>query len=279
MAQLKVGIIDDGYPGDTPTMDFDSINRSLQIDDWDGEEGLRVLNNKLTEQSIRWKKRISFSAFKHPEFFFNRNDLNYRFLIYDWEYKLNQFDRSSDDYLAEIFDQTAADVMIYSAWDKFDHISEMLSSTRFNNHRDRFKIYSKTEIDDNTQMINHIETVFKQGEHVKWEDHDIIIKPSHYLIDSDDFWKIKSLLGDEMLINYLTKISNEFTETSIEKLFADSKRSYFIDAGKNILSSSKSELLQSGYGELIQLTPLDALKMFGVDKLEEAKERGYTEII
>ena len=87
-----------------------------------------------------------------------------------------------------------------------------------------------------------------------------------------------SILGTQPIKDFIQHESNVLDEGAIFDLFKKSDKKYFIDSGKNILSSSNSSFLKSGYGELLSISSAEAVNIFGIDKVEEAIERGYTEI-
>jgi hypothetical protein len=279
MTTINVGIIDDGYPvlGDK-RLSLETIEKlTTSEENWGQEESLRELSISLSSESRKWKRRIQFEAFNHPQTFKEEVKNNHDFLIYDWEYK--PVAASTDDFY-DILQSTTSKIFIYSAYDKIDKIPILLGEEKFQQfqQQNRFEIKSKGSDEDTEDIIKSIMDKFNNGEDVIWENIKINIKPSRYLIDSDDFWKIKSIVGVEYLFNYVKHKNNTFDEESIEKLFDEYKDLFYIDSNKNILSSFETDLLKAGFGKLQQLTAIEALQAFGIDKLEEAKEKGYTEI-
>ena len=84
MGQVKVGIIDDGYPVmDENRFSIERINALIQNENWGSEESLRDLNIRLTSESLISKKRIRLEGFNHPETYINSNEFDSDFLIYD----------------------------------------------------------------------------------------------------------------------------------------------------------------------------------------------------
>jgi hypothetical protein len=278
MATIKVGIIDDGYPVlDEKFLTTERIEElTTSAEDWGQEESLRELSIKLTGKSRIWKKRIQFSGFNHPQTFKENNDFSSDFLIYDWEYK--PVSASTEDFF-DILNETSSKIFIYSAYDKIDRIPELLVDDKFAKFRaeNRYEIKSKGNDDDTDAIIGAIMKKFEDGEDVIWEGLPIRIIPSRHLIDQEDFWKIKSVVGTETLLGFAQEVKL-FNEQSIEELFSKLPDTYFIDTKKNILSSAETELLSMGFGKLQKITALEALKAFTMDKLEEAKEKGYAEI-
>lgn len=278
MATVRVGIIDDGYPvmGEKNL----SIERIEQLttpeNDWGQEESLRELSIQLSSKSRIWKRKIEFQAFNHPQTFKEEQNFSSDFLIYDWEYK--PVAASVDDFY-EILQLTNSKIFIYSAYDKIDKIPELLDEDRFQKFRkqERYEIRSKGSDYDTDAIMKRIMDKFESGEEVVWENISIKIIPSRYLIDHEEFWKIKSIVGASNLYSFAKKI-NVFDENSIETLFKEMMDLFFIDSKKNILSSFESEILNAGYGKMQKISAIEALQAFGIDKLEEAKEKGYTEI-
>jgi hypothetical protein len=276
MARVKVGIIDDGYPTTETHLSIDEINELTMHCEWGSEVDLKDLNIRLVSESLRWKKKIEIQAFKHPNFYFNGNDWNWDFLVYDWEYNP---DANSDEDLYEILTKTSCPIYIYTAWDKFDDIPLILNTARFQPYQqnNRYKLLNKSETVSEETILKDILKAFQKGEDVHWNDINIKLFPSKYIIDFDEFWKLQFLLGSETLYNYL-KENNVIDENAITKLFAKSPYKFFIDEHKSILSSSNNELLVSAVGKLTEISMLDTLKSIGIDKMEEAKEKGYIEI-
>ncbi len=278
MATIKVGIIDDGYPTlGEKFLSNERIDELIRVEEnWGQEESLRDLSIQLSGKSRIWKRRIQFQAFNHPQTYKENNDFKSDFLIYDWEYK--PVAASTDDFL-EILNVTSSKIFIFSAYDTIDKIPQLLEDDKFQKFKaqGRIDIKSKGNDDDINQIVAGIMEKFESGEDAIWETIPIKIIPSRHLIDKDDFWKIKSVVGTETLLEF-TKQVTLFNEENIEMLFNKMTDVYFIDAKKNILASAETELLTLGFGKLQEIKAFDALKAFTIDKLEEAKEKGYTEI-
>lgn len=275
MASVKIGIIDDGYPTIEQHISVEEIS-GLAVEDWGSEEDLRQLNFNLVKESLRFNHRIQLEAFKHPNFYFNKDDWNWDVLVFDWEYKP---ETNSHNDLLEILQKTTCPIYIYSAWDKIDDIPTLLQAEEFTPFREqqRYEILSKGDSDSGRRILEKVMHCFLKGEDISWEGIDFRLIPSKYVVDFDDFWKLRFLLGKEFLREFISK-EKVIDEGQILNLFSLSRYKFFINRNKTILSSSKSELLESFAGELMELSMIDTLKAVGIDKMEEAKEKGYTEI-
>ena len=277
MATIKVGIIDDGYPTYDSQISVEEISKlTLLNDEWGSEIDLRDLNIRLVGESTRWKRKIHLEAFKHPNFYFNKKDWAWDFLVFDWEYKP---EADSQAYLYELLSLTNCPVYIYTAWDKIDDIPRILEDDRFSKFKEvnRYHVLNKSEKTSEDTILNSILEAFKKGETINWQGLDFTLFPSKYVVDEDDFWKLQFLLGSENLKNLIKKTGTVNEETIIT-FFTQSNYKFFIDEHKKVLSSSANQLLESYLGKLTGLSMIDALKSVGIDKMEEAKEKGYTDI-
>lgn len=277
MATVKVGIIDDGYPTTNSHISVEEISQlTLQNDEWGSEIDLRDLNIRLVSESVRWKRKIYVEAFKHPNFYFNKKDWEWDFLVFDWEYKP---EADSQAYLHEILSLTKCPVYIYSAWDKIDDIPRILKEDRFSKFKEdnRYQILNKSEKQSEDTILTSILDVFNKGEIINWHGLEFELFPSKYIVGEDDFWKLEFLLGSDYLKNLIIK-TGVVNEETVLTLFSQSNYKFFIDKHKKILSSSANELLEAYLGKLTELSMIDALKSVGIDKMEEAKEKGYTDI-
>jgi len=282
MATVNFGIIDDGYPVTGKTkLEFDEIQQLTSVDEWDIETSLRDLNMQLILKSIHWKKRIHLNAFYNPEFFFTAEKRKWDFLAFDWEYKMQQSGKSSEVYLLEILETTRAKVFVFSGWETEDHISSMISDSVFDRYKkaNRLELLRKSEDRSVVKMLEKVTFLFEKGEEVVFENVPLIIKPSKHIVDSEDFWVLKSLIGADNILSVLKEMnSNTVDEGTIQFMFEKSRYNFFIDNHKSILSASNNQLINEKFGELKALSMIDALNIFGIEKLEETKEKGYSKI-
>ncbi|WP_004472033.1 hypothetical protein [Leptospira santarosai] len=278
MNSVKVGIIDDGFPiqGEAK-LDFAMItNLTRSEENWGSEEDLRELSIKLISESLLWKQRIHIEAFSHPEFYLQEDNLKLDYIIYDWEYKPYY---ESHDALYEILSTSQAKVFIYSAYDKIDMIPEILREDKFKefDRNQRYQVLGKSEGHSDDTILNEIRLKFKAGELLIWDNQQIKIIPSKYVVDSAEFWKLKSVFGYDSIKSIIKETENTIDENSINMMADRSTYKYYIDEKKKILSSLNLPSLIEHFGQLRELSMREAF-VFGLDKLEEAKEKGYTRI-
>jgi hypothetical protein len=280
MAQVNFGIIDDGFPVTMKSkLEFSDIQRLTGVDEWGSEIDLRELNMQLVAKSVQFKGRINVNGFYNPEFFFSNQNNQWDFLSFDWEYKMHQTEKDSEQYLLEILNATSAKVFVFTGWEKRIHVSSIIESGEFKRFTEmgRLEMLEKNEDDNVTEMLNNVTNLIDKGEEIQIGDLTILIKPSRHIVDSDDFWMLRSLIGSDNILSFLKEMnSTVIDEDSILNMFEKSNFKFFIDKKNSILSASNNQLVASKLGELDELSMSDALSIFGIEKLEEAREKGFT---
>lgn len=118
----------------------------------------------------------------------------------------------------------------------------------------------------------------KKEEPQKLFDIPVQFYTNSYLNSLSEFWKIKSLFKKEDIISMLQSFAGEISDPSIEKLFAKQSLQFFIDTKEKNLFSYTSTLFTKKYGDLTPVNALTALKEYGIDKLEQASEKGFTRL-
>ncbi len=99
-----------------------------------------------------------------------------------------------------------------------------------------------------------------------------------YLNSFDDFWKLQALFKKEELKKVLNSFSGEISNAFIEAIFKTGNLKIFTDDNKKYLFAYTSPAFSKKYGELTPINALAALKQYGIDKLEQASEKGHIKI-
>lgn len=94
-----------------------------------------------------------------------------------------------------------------------------------------------------------------------------------YIKAKGEVWKIRAFFGD-ITDDYYPKLSNEF----VELLFANADFCFYLDKTERYLFLQISNDLEEEIGKLTPITALDALKRFGLDVLNEVKEKSYAKV-
>jgi hypothetical protein len=192
---------------------------------------------------------------------------------------MHQTEKDSEQYLLEILNATSAKVFVFTGWEKRIHVSSIIESGEFKRFTEmgRLEMLEKNEDDNVTEMLNNVTNLIDKGEEIQIGDLTILIKPSRHIVDSDDFWMLRSLIGSDNILSFLKEMnSTVIDEDSILNMFEKSNFKFFIDKKNSILSASNNQLVASKLGELDELSMSDALSIFGIEKLEEAREKGFT---
>lgn len=101
---------------------------------------------------------------------------------------------------------------------------------------------------------------------------------SKYLSDFSKFPKFFALFNNSVILDLLEEFNYLLSEKFIVKLFDENKKSFYQDKSKKYLFSYTSPLFRKSFGKLSMISGLEALENFGIDQLEEAIEKGYTEV-
>jgi len=169
-------------------------------------------------------------------------------------------------------------------------LEESIKKAFFDNADDYLAFMNKLEKDKGlgnffvSQMFHWYNTELKQQARNKKEEDvkilDIIVnfQKNSYINSVKEFWKIESMFKKDEIINLLQTNAGEISNTTIEKLFSKDTLKFFIDQNEKTLFSAISTVFTKKYGELTPVTALTALKDYGIDKLEQASEKGFTRI-
>lgn len=98
-----------------------------------------------------------------------------------------------------------------------------------------------------------------------------------YLEAYNDLWMLKSLVGSRAVMQSLNK-TKRIDDTFVENLIKKCKGEFFIDQHQTYLFATTNELFESKFGHLESISSLDALKKYGLQKMEEANEKNYSKI-
>lgn len=101
---------------------------------------------------------------------------------------------------------------------------------------------------------------------------------NNYINSFSEFWKIEALFKKDEVKFVLNSFGGEISDASIERLFEKPSIQFYTDKNEKTLFSNTSSNFTKKYGELIPVNALNALKEYGIDKLEKASEKGYTRI-
>lgn len=115
------------------------------------------------------------------------------------------------------------------------------------------------------------------GSYPLLRDGELIEFEKGYLRTHEDLSILKSLVGSQAVmesLNQTKRIDDKFVENLIEKCEGE----FFVDRGKRYLFATTNQLFESKFGQLEAVSPLDTLKKYGLQTMEEANEKNYSKI-
>ena len=92
-----------------------------------------------------------------------------------------------------------------------------------------------------------------------------------YITKPEDAWLITSFFN--------IKIDYKFLKDSlVENLFENADFNFFLNQRNDYLFIATSELIEHDFGKLHPISAIEALKKFGLKRLEDAKEKSFIQI-
>ena len=92
-----------------------------------------------------------------------------------------------------------------------------------------------------------------------------------YVTKPEDAWLITSFFN--------IKIDYKFLKDSlVENLFENADFNFFLNQRNDYLFIATSELIEYDFGKLHPISAIEALKKFGLKRLEDAKEKSFVQI-
>ena len=92
-----------------------------------------------------------------------------------------------------------------------------------------------------------------------------------HITKPEDTWLITSFFN--------IKIDYKFLEDSlVENLFKNADFNFFLNKRNDYLFTTTSELIEHDFGKLHPISAIEALKKFGLKRLEDAKEKSFVRI-
>ena len=92
-----------------------------------------------------------------------------------------------------------------------------------------------------------------------------------YITKPEDAWLITSFFN--------IKIDYKFLKDSlVENLFENADFNFFLNQHNDYLFIATSELIEHNFGKLHPISAIEALKKFGLKRLEDAKEKSFIQV-
>jgi|GEM_PF-6430328 len=108
-------------------------------------------------------------------------------------------------------------------------------------------------------------------------DEELIEFTKGYLETYTQLWWLEALVGSQTVMQHL-KLTKRVDDRFVEELIEKYRGLYYLDEPQEFLFSTTSELLESDFGRLSSIKPIEALKRFGLEKMEESKEKVFVKL-
>ena len=92
-----------------------------------------------------------------------------------------------------------------------------------------------------------------------------------YITKPEDTWLLSAFFDVKIDFDLLN-------DSIIENLFENAHFNFYLNEDEKFLFICTSEILEHDFGKLHPISGIDALKNFGLQKLEVAKEKGYVKV-
>lgn len=92
---------------------------------------------------------------------------------------------------------------------------------------------------------------------------------------NDKLWHLKVLVGGAAVDEVIQKNNGQLNSQTVIDLIKQSLLPYYVNEDMHCLSLGTSELLERDFGPLKPIHPSEALMLFGLAGMEEARERGF----
>ncbi len=92
-----------------------------------------------------------------------------------------------------------------------------------------------------------------------------------YITNKDDVWRLNSFFDINVRFE-------ELDDKFIEKLFLNADFQFYMNEEEDYLFIYETELLEYDFGKLKTISPINALRKYGLRKLEQAKEKVYVKV-
>lgn len=245
---------------------------------------------KLLTQTLKKTKKftqIDFSGFTNPAFFLNHlktPGFVPRSIILDWDFGTFQADES----IKEILKRTTAKIFPLTGNDLKEEVEELLQPIR-QEFGDRIsEVYKKADgshkIEKYTQenlLEDIIEDLTTIPESKQFDDVQIEFYPSYVVPTFDLFWMVRSIVGDELVREFVENDLLTINQERIEKIFNSSNVKFYLSKHNTRLYSENGLALQGFYDDEAMsepLSPLYALNNYDIAILETTVEKGTSKI-
>lgn len=289
--KLTLFIVDDNIPKISKYVEQSFYDKKLDaalllhlVDSaqWTGQHNLEELTSSILKSEQSVSGELEVCGFTHPSLCLDAIDEGVipNIVIYDWEYT-SESQSNSSKWLKEILDSTKAFVFVYSK--VRNDIPPFLNKSDFDSYSHRFQLFLKG--DDSSSVFSseefihqYIVSKIRKSNIIKIQGVEISFQENGYLENPSDILFLEKIFGKAALIQNLKSKDNTISDISIEDMIHDIDDKVLQDEKRNLLISSQASLLIEKYSPEKELSYLEVLKNFGLEKLIEVLEIGIVKI-
>ncbi|MBA7532091.1 hypothetical protein ES705_24317 [subsurface metagenome] len=289
--KLTLFILDDNIPK-TPEyveqslydtkMDAASLSHLVSTVEWKGQYNLKQLTSFILDSEHAHSGIIATWGFTHPSICLDEIDAGLipDIIVYDWEYG-SETNKESSNWLMEILNSTKAFVFVYSIIR--NEIPPFLNKKEFDKYSSRFQLFLKGDTTSSVFsseefILQYILTKITKANRIKIQGVEIAFLENDYLDNPSDILFLEKIFGRAALINYLKEKGSTVSQESIEEMITNVSDRLLYDTKRNLLISPNSTLLIEKYKPEEELTYIESLKNYGLQKLIEVLEIGLVKV-
>lgn len=289
-------IVDDSWPydpesSDTGPINSTSINKFINSNfDW-SELTLKRFVKALIKRATPIEQ-VEIVGFRRIEHYLNSLDKNEirvpNIFVVDWDFGVVGDDcHKASEYLPKVIENRVGleNLYIFSRSDNMNEISECLIQPNMIVPGLSIFLYDKEkkEHQQGSTLEKLIDRVLRSVENVDGKSFvynklTVTFYASEYLKHYLDFWKVDAIIGTQALTTFLESHDQIVNKANIEALFEECKTKFFVDSENKFLLVGSFEKFEEQLGVLNETSAFQALRKFGISKIEKALEKSIVQL-
>ena len=286
---INVFLLDDEFPIISEFRDKGIYNSAIKTDDlyhlavnseWNHLIELQQLIKDIVTSQACKEGLINLVGFNTPTQALSAisQGLIPHIIIYDWEYpNAPIYSPNSKNWLLEMLSKTEAFVFVYSKMR--DELPPFLNDGDLNKFSNRFQLFLKggkikLSFSSEEFIFQYIIGAASNSGKIKINGIEIEFTANHYLESASDILFLQRILGNQYILDQLSKIDFSLDTASVEKILNDSNGYLLYNKEKGILISPIEKFDEEKIKPYVRLSYLDVVKQFSISKLEDTLERG-----
>ena len=288
----RIAILDDSFPKPQKFIEEKTYERPLgerelsylvRRCEWGAEWNLQKLTSDLLASKYVKASKIELSGYLSPEICLAELDKRRLpdVIIYDWEYEANSYTKSETWLLELLGEVPKAFIFVYTGVK--NDVPPHLSKPVFDKFAERFQLFAKGESENSVFtsedfIYQYIVSRVEKNATIKLQGIDVKFQPSGYLATPSDILYLETILGRANLLKQIELNKRTISATSVEKIIGDAGGTVWFNPDKGFIVTRDSPLLADRLRATVEMSYVEILKKFGLLKLKEAMELGFTRV-